>query len=374
MSVLQFTTEQSPAFGGLFTTPQAFKEILSKSQIVETISHSSSHETFGDHQIRMNDTSILKGYPIPINHKSVLKTIRAESISLVIIHGLWRSHAVIGYEFAKQHNIPYWFIPHGGLDPYVFSYRSKRKNIWLSLIGNEIIRNASAVICASDREYEKASHHLANANVEVCHWGIEVPDLDDVSKWRTEIRDKLGIAEDKRVLLYLGRLHPMKSPIETALAFKRMNLPDWCLLMVGPLSSDIQESDIQNIFNNRSMYYIPPVSGIDKWKMLAAADAFVNFSHRENFGNSVAEASAIGLPLIISDGVDIAPFFQNAGAADILSVKSFHDIPIALESFLCKTPAEHHQMGVNAHECFHKNFTYARFKENLISLCQQYSK
>ena len=54
--------------------------------------------------------------------------------------------------------------------------------------------------------------------------------------------------------------------------------------------------------------------GEDKWGAFHAADAFVLPSHQENFGVAVAEALACGLPVLISDKVNIWREIQEDGA------------------------------------------------------------
>lgn len=370
MTILQFTLSQHPSQGGIYVTTQSFREVLN-SKIVEIISPELQGQTTGDYQIRVFDRGLFKRYPIPINKNEIMSRLSSSAVSLVIIHGLWRIHDNLGYQFAKKNNIPFWIVTHGALDPYVFTYRALPKHLWMSLFGERLIREASAVICSTSREYDKAKKYLKDAKIEVCHWGIEPPNLKQVNSWKAEIRDRLNIPLGQQILLFLGRIDRMKRPIETALAFKQLKPNNWTFLIVGAMETGEGAEEILEICDGQLVQYHPPVYGVDKWKFLAAADAFVNLSHRENFGRSVVEAAAVGLPLLISDGVDIFPVLQSAGAANVVTINSLDDIRTALQIFLQKLPLEQKYMGQKAQKCFQENFTKELFRNELIKLVKK---
>jgi glycosyltransferase involved in cell wall biosynthesis len=374
--ILQFADIQHPSQGGLFSVVQMFRQILGGA-IVETIPLNHIGQTFGDYQITVNNRGVLKSYPLPIQHQNVLKQIDPQKISLVVIHGLWRVHTTLGYQFAKSHQLPYLLVPHGMLDPYVFTYRAWQKKIWLSLVGQQIINGAAAIICATQREAEKASPYLKAARIEFCTWGISTPDWQKQAIWRAEIRTKLGVSQQQRILIFLGRLHRMKRPIETAKAFQKLQLSEWVMLFVGFIESGGGTETIEELCDGKFIRYHPPVSGLEKWKFLSAADAFVNLSHRENFGLTVAEAAAAGLPLLISDDVDIASILQQAGGADVITIglkQSNQKLEVSLSQFLQKSPTEHTQMGIKAKQAFENNFRMSQFAHHLLKIVETYKK
>jgi glycosyltransferase involved in cell wall biosynthesis len=374
--ILQFADIQHPSQGGLFSIVQMFKELLGGA-IIETVPCNCAGKTYGDYQIPVINTGILKAYPLPLQSLKALHQIDPNKISLVIIHGLWRVHATIGYQFAKAHKVPYVLVPHGMLDPYVFTYRLWQKKIWLHLIGYQIIRESAAIICATQREAEKAAPYLSSSKIELCSWGVVLPDWKHREAWRVEVRLKLGISEKQRVLLFLGRLHRMKRPTETLKAFKKLQFPNWIILFVGFLEKGGGAESIEELFDGERICYHPPVSGSEKWKFLSAADAFVNLSHRENFGLTVVEAAATGLPLLISDGIDIAPVFGNMGGADITTIGLDYPeqkIEVALSQFLQKSPTEHSRMGFNAKQAFESNFTTSKFQARLLQIVKAYAR
>ena len=51
-----------------------------------------------------------------------------------------------------------------------------------------------------------------------------------------------------------------------------------------------------------------------KWALYEHAEMFVLASYTENFGNAVAEAMAMGCPVVVTPEVGIAQLVQEAGA------------------------------------------------------------
>jgi glycosyltransferase involved in cell wall biosynthesis len=128
---------------------------------------------------------------------------------------------------------------------------------------------------------------------------------------RALIRRKLGIPQDKKVLLFAGRfvqeknLFTLISSIERIVKDGEKNI--LCLLIGGgelekAFKSHIRASQLENFikilpfmeYNKLSMFY-------------SIADSFVLPSHREVWGLVVNEAMNFNLPVIVSDMVGCAP-------------------------------------------------------------------
>jgi glycosyltransferase involved in cell wall biosynthesis len=128
------------------------------------------------------------------------------------------------------------------------------------------------------------------------------------------------------------------------------------------------------VVDNQQVYYHHSVYGLDKWIFMAAADAFIHLSYRENFCYSVAEAAALGLPLIISDGIDIHPILEEAGGADVITIDSEEDIHKGLAKFLDKSEMEQKAMGERAKKVFQENFCQSVFQDRLVKLIKKYAR
>jgi glycosyltransferase involved in cell wall biosynthesis len=102
-----------------------------------------------------------------------------------------------------------------------------------------------------------------------------------------------------------------------------------------------------------------------KWGALHAAEVFVLPSHQENFGIAVAEALSCGLPVLISNRVNI---WQEVQATEAGLVAS-DDLAGTQE--LCwrwlRLPETARQtMRANARRCFHAHFEIEQVAQRLM--------
>jgi glycosyltransferase involved in cell wall biosynthesis len=122
----------------------------------------------------------------------------------------------------------------------------------------------------------------------------------DIEKRQT-VRQELGIAQDARVILFVGRLNRDKGVLDLAAAFGEIakNHHDVELLLVGS-EEDVPFSRIQEICNARRepLHYISFTPKPEQY--MAAADIFCLPSYREGFGMTIIEAAACGVPAVAS--------------------------------------------------------------------------
>lgn len=229
---------------------------------------------------------------------------------LVMVHGLYRHHFSWACRLARAHAKPYVVVPHGALDPYVFSYRGTSKALWWRWVGRPATRAAAGVLFATQRERAKAAPLLPPVNSHVVHLPVELPPMAERASWRAQARARLGIAADRRVVLFLGRFDPLKRLPLILDAFQRAGAPGLHLVVAGPDTAELGRADCERRLDAQArtrVHFTGPVAGPQRDALFAAADAFVNVSTRENFGYALAEALAAGLPAILGHGNDLGP-------------------------------------------------------------------
>lgn len=241
---------------------------------------------------------------------------------LVSCHSFWRWHNIWLRDVARRHKVPFWFVPHGILDPYVFTYGRAAKQLFLHLGGNRFLREAAAVVCATRKEYEKLAHFFPGKPYAVIPWPLGEADFrmrDEDSRAAT--RASLGIPDDALALLYFGRLDPMKRPLETIDAVAKCRDGRCHLLIVGPeagvRSEDCRRRAALHGLAQR-VHIVGPAYGADKYAFIDACDVYISLSHRENFNFTAAECMGSGLPVILSAGNDLSYELANVGCGWML--------------------------------------------------------
>lgn len=246
---------------------------------------------------------------VPLKKDAVAAEELIKQSDLVSCHSFWRWHNIWLARIARKNSIPYWFVPHGILDPYVFTKDYLAKRLFLSLGGHTFLNDASAIICATRREYEKLSSFIPGRPHAIIPWPLDETDFRSRNDMlRAATRAKLEIPDEAVVFLYLGRLHPMKQPLETIDALARCRNSRSHLIMVGNecgVSFDDCRRRANSAGLDKRVHVVGPAYGEAKTAYFDASDVYISLSHRENFNFTAVESMASELPVILSAGNDL---------------------------------------------------------------------
>ncbi len=303
----------------------------------------------------------------------------AEQYDCVIINGIWNYNCLGTYRALAAGPVPYFVYPHGMLDPW-FKYRYPFKHLkkWLYWPWGvyPVLRDARAVLftCDEERRLARDSFWLYDCHEVVVRYGT-----DGISDFRADYASAFltrhPTLQDKRLFLFLGRVHPKKGPDILLRAIARLrseglwDAASMRLVFAGPASDDYAQrlkSLIKELRLDDSVYWTGMVVGDEKWGAFQSAEAFVLPSHQENFGIAVAEALSAGTPVIISRSVNIWKLIceDGAGVADEDTVAGFAR---SLRQWLAMTGTEQRTMAQQARPCFQRHFTARAAAASLLS-------
>lgn len=299
----------------------------------------------------------------------------ASDYDCIIVNGLWQHLGfAVWRQFAKS-GTPYHVFPHGMLDPWfkrTFPLKHLKKWLYWPWAEYRVLRDAAAVIFTSEEERIQAaeSFWLYRCRERVSPLGLEV--LQPVSNdAREKFLIKYPSLRDSRILLFLGRLHPKKGCDLLIDALPRDG--DLSLVLAGPdqigwekeLRARAADVDLAS-----RVIFTGMIEGDLKQGAFAAADAFVLPSHQENFGMSVVEALAAGVPVLISDRVNIWREIETDGAGyvatdDLAGTKKL------IERWQDTSLAERDVMRPRARECFLRRFQIDHAVDSLLSILKE---
>jgi glycosyltransferase involved in cell wall biosynthesis len=239
---------------------------------------------------------------------------RLQNFDVVHIFGLYDllGPAVAGA--CRVRKIPYVLEPIGMFVPIVrnFLLKSFYHFVW----GRRLFEGASAVIATSDQEAkELAAGGVPSEKIVLRRNGVEIP-----ASWLElgSFRRTLGISQDAKLILFLGRLSAKKSPDLLLQAFAKLpaELDGKTLQLVfaGPNEGGMRvqlEEMAARLGVRTRIQFAGPLFGENKWAAYRDADVFVLPSQNENFGNTAAEAVAAGTPVIVTEQCGIAPLLAN---------------------------------------------------------------
>jgi glycosyltransferase involved in cell wall biosynthesis len=242
---------------------------------------------------------------------------RLRDFDVVHIFGLYDLLGPRVASECRKQKIPYIVEPIGMYRPIVRSFLFKR--IYHQMFGIELMAGASAVVATSEQEEaELAAGGIPKEKIALRRNGIGFPrEFPE----RGIFRKSLGLAENAKLILFLGRLSQKKSPDLLLNAFAKLASDESLqLAFVGPdeagMLGRLENSAAQLGLRSR-VHFRGPQEGEAKWAAYRDADIFVLPSQNENFGNTAGEAVAAGTPVVITDQCGIAPLLANVAGMEV---------------------------------------------------------
>jgi glycosyltransferase involved in cell wall biosynthesis len=263
---------------------------------------------------------------------------RLQSFDAVHIFGLYDLLGAAVAAACRERNVRYVLEPIGMFVPIV-------RNLWLKRMyhlvwGRGMFQGARAVIATSSQEVEElVSGGVSREKIVLRRNGAEAPaSLPE----RGTFRETQEISREAKLVLFLGRLSPKKSPELLLHAFASLpaELGGKPLMLVyaGP-----DEGGMQRQLNQKAsqlgvrarVKFAGPLFEAAKWAAYRDADVFVLPSKNENFGNTAAEAVAAGTPVIVTEQCGIAPLL--GGEASLVVPHEKNAVSRALFRMLSST-------------------------------------
>jgi len=282
---------------------------------------------------------------------------------IVHLHTMWSPLNAIVARVCRRNDKPYVISPHGMLDPYSLGIRALKKRAYLRMVENRVIRGAAGVLFTADEERDLAMAQVERVpNPGVVGLGADTPPASR-EVLETRFRSTRPDLADKRLIIFLGRLHPKKRPdaIIRAMPAIRAKLPDAALLVVGGGEKDYVDG-LKKLARNLEMsacvHFLGLLTGEEKWNALAASRVFVLPSLQENFAIAVAEALQVGVPALITDRINIWREIVGSGAGVLLQEERLEDDLASHAAALLGDIPRCHEMGQKARALALRAYTW----------------
>lgn len=241
---------------------------------------------------------------------------------LVHVHNLYLFHDLVAGRYCRRFGVPYLIQPHGSLDPFIYQRHRWRKRLMEWGFQNCAIRGAAAILFTTAEERELAAPYSLGTPGVVVPLGMDLGEFAELPE-PGRFREHYPEIGDKHIILFFGRINFKKGLDILVQAFGRVarRRQDVHLVIAGPdndgWGAQVRTWLTQEGVLNRATF-TGMVLGPEKLAVLRDASLFVLPSYSENFGLAVIEAMAVGLPVIISDKVNIWREVQAAGAGRVI--------------------------------------------------------
>ena len=298
---------------------------------------------------------LLRGYRIPglIWLPGLCVCLNEAAPELVHTHGLWTYLSIALPRWAQARARPYVVSPHGMLDAWALANSRWKKRLATVAFERRHLHGAACLHALSAAEAESIRMFGLRNPICVIPNGVEVPE-ENAEMLKTEM-----LKSERKILLFLGRLHPKKGLVNALKAWKQAfhstsNIQnskshEWQFVVAGwdqggheaelkrlcdelELSySDIPASDYVGgtptllesssvksvVQNSSSIVFLGPAFGETKDLLLRQASAFILPSFSEGLPMSVLEAWAYGVPVLMTDHCNLPEGFLADAALRI---------------------------------------------------------
>jgi glycosyltransferase involved in cell wall biosynthesis len=219
--------------------------------------------------------------------------------------------------YARRLGKPYLLEPLGMFGPRAGRILAKR--IYHRVFTASMARYAARVIATSEREADELSGLGTDGRLVLRRNGLDVASFGNLPEGDC-FRQKYGISDGQRIILYIGRISPIKNLERLVEAFDQAGIEGPRLVLTGPALEPDYARRLRQLIRERNLNdqvtMTGPQYGREKLAALAAADLLVLPSLFESYGNAAAEAVAAGVPVLLTDKCGIAPQIdRKAGLA-----------------------------------------------------------
>jgi glycosyltransferase involved in cell wall biosynthesis len=239
-----------------------------------------------------------------------LKT-HVAAFDVVDVHAVFSHSSLAAAQACRRADVPYVVRPHGALDPWSLRRKRWQKRLVMAVGARAMLRGARAIQYTTDAE-----RRLAEKELPWLPAGAIVPLAVDDRRFEV-----VCTHESPPAVLTLSRLDPKKGLEQLIEAFHvvtgRGPLSTWRLTIAG-------DGDPRYVGRLRNLAGRGPaagrirfagwVSGGEQDRLIAASTLIASPSAQENFGLSLMEAMAAGLPALVTPGVNLASDVEAARA------------------------------------------------------------
>lgn len=307
----------------------------------------------------------------PLQAKAVKDNINHYDIA--ILNSLYSYALIPSAKACIRSQTPFIIPTHGQLFSWALSHKGLKKKAYLKFFVRYYINRASAIHCTDPLEAIAVEKLGFRAPVIVVPNGLRVSDYEHPKK-DSSLRNEFSISENARVLLFSGRIAHIKRPdiaIDT-LAIAQSLTYETHLVIIGPDEdglTDQLKAQAKSLGCERMLHFTGLLKHESVISALAETDLLLMPSEiQENFGMAALEALAAGVPILVSEGIPVGRWAQNAGAGRVVPCTTSAFREAALE--ILSNPEQLKEMGQRGRNLVKQHFDIEVVSNQMLAQCQ----
>ena len=372
MKILQTISGLTARSGGPSTCTQdlmvGLREVGTDVQLLTVRPSNSELHNLGDGSDWLKEVDYDYRTPFMIS-QNVQRFLRDNDYDLYHCNALWMGVNHDTCRIAREKGKPYIISPHGMLYPTALKVHAWKKWILLNLWYNKDIHNACCLHATCKQEMEHCRTFGYKGPIAVIPNAVVFPKDVDVKK-RSDMSE-----QGKRVIGFLGRLHPIKKVEKILYALSLLRKKDItlaqkvCLQIMGKYDDNYEQwlkDEVKRLELEDCVEFVGFVSGKEKYERLSKLSALMVPSAQENFGMIVPEALICGTPVYASLGTPWGELNEyNAGWWLDNEAETIAGV---IKEILSLSNDELHRMGCNGRKLMEEKYEQHKVAEMMKRL------
>jgi glycosyltransferase involved in cell wall biosynthesis len=281
-------------------------------------------------------------------------------LDVLSVHGLWKYCSVASQRWHQRANRPYVIHLHGMLEQWSLQNARWKKRIAAALYENQHLRKAACLCALSEAEARSIRRYGLRNPICVIPNGVNLPDLPE--------DDRKIQPDDRKTLLYLGRLHPKKNVANLIRAWTEtfnkhpVSAQRWILGVAGWDQSGYQ-NELERVAADPSVVFLGPRFGSAKTECYRTCNAFILPSLSEGLPMSVLEAWAHSKPVLMTPECNLGEGFEAKAALRIGT--TWEEIAAGLKQLVEMSDDERASMGARGRNLVARRFSWPQIGEQI---------
>lgn len=280
----------------------------------------------------------------------------SSELDLIHNHGIWMYPSIAVSKGARGRAVPYVVSPHGMLDPWALANARWKKLLADSVYERRHLADAACLRALCESEARAIRKFGLKNPICVVPNGVDLPCQDEVDPpaWHAQVPSA------RKILFYLGRLHPKKNLPRLLQAWARVgSRAQWHLVIAGWSQGGHEQAlaAMARALNiSDSVSFVGSQFDAEKHASYRHADAFVLPSMSEGLPMVVLEAWAYGLPVLMTAECNLPEGFAEGAAVRIGT--DVEGIAAGLEALVAMREPERAEMGVRGRTLVESRFAW----------------
>jgi glycosyltransferase involved in cell wall biosynthesis len=296
-------------------------------------------------------------------------------VDILSTHGLWKYCSVASRRWHRRTGRPYIVHPHGMLESWALRNARWKKSIAALLYENQHLQGAACLRALCDAEAQSIRSYGIQNPICVIPNAVDLPELSDDSTPDAKSAKFRPFGDNRRVLLYLGRLHPKKNVANLIRAWKQTvnshpSTREGWLLAIAGWDQAGYERELKELTSDyglmASVRFLGPLFGEEKDGACHGCNAFILPSLSEGLPMTVLEAWAHAKPVLMTPECNLPEGFAAGAALQIGTGPE--EIAAGLKQLIDMSDDDRRTMGDRGRTLVSTKFSWPQIGEQMRSV------